>query len=1019
MKKTVLFLVMALFCLQSFAQKQAITGLVTSAEDGTPLPFASVVLKGTTVGTSTDFDGKFSLEASSEDVLVFSLIGFTSQEVLVGDKTEINVILETETTGLDEVVVVGYGVQKKSLVTGSISKVSGEELSKNSVVRVAQAMQGKTAGVVAVANSGQPGSEVSVRIRGTGTNGDASPLYIVDGLPLSEAGIDFLNPADVASLEVLKDAAACAIYGARGANGVVLITTKGGKKSEQMLVSYSGYYGVQNPWKKLDVLDRDDYIMLSNEANANGGLPSLFSTDQVYANTDWQDKMFYYDAPKQSHTISFEGGSEKTTYSSSINYFQQDGIVAKGKSKYEKIAFRLNTVSEFGFFKLGSNLSYANITNRGISANDYFGPTSLAQALNAPPIVPVKNEDGTWGTPEQFGLGLQEITNPLAMLDYTNSKTRTNKFIGNFYGEFDLGKIAPALEGLKFKSSFGTEFSLVNNDGYTPKYFLDATHFTTVDGVNKKMDLYTRWNFENVLTYTKNFGDHNISAMVGTTAFKDEFENISGSKTDVIFDDFEHAYLDNATDPLSASVGGGYSEHTLQSYFGRVNYDLMDKYMFTAVVRRDGSSRFGTEDKYGIFPAVSAGWIVSQEGFMSGLEEYVDFLKVRASWGQNGNENIGDFRYTSIIGNGNRYYFGSNKTQYSGTTPNGLANPSLKWETSEQTNIGLDLGVLDNKLRLTLDYYEKTTKDWLVDAPIPALVGNSAPTINGGEVKNSGFEFDASYKNDFGKLFVSVSLNGSFNKNEVKDIQNAEKRLQDGTGGRFHEGILYAEVGSPLGVFYGIKTNGIFQNQAEVNAHSKDGRLIQPNAVAGDIRFVDANNDGQISDADRMVIGDPYPDFTGGFNLNLEYRGFDLNMFWYASLGQDIWDATRRYDLNGTNYRSDYLNRWTGEGTSNSMPRVTAVDNNKNMATPSDFFVKDGSFARLRNLTLGYTFPKSVTDILKIRKLRLYVSGENLITITDYKGLDPEIGGSVFDNGIDRGVYPQARTILGGINVTF
>lgn len=948
------------------------------------------------------------------------------QHVVSG--TTINVVLQNDVSDLDEVVVIGYGVQKKSLVTGAIAQVSGEELSKNSTVRIAQAIQGKTAGVVAVANSGQPGDAVSVRIRGVGTNGDSSPLYIVDGLPLSEEGIDFLNPADIASLEILKDAAASAIYGARGANGVVLITTKGGKINTPMTVRYDAYYGVQNPWKKLDVLGRDNYIMLSNEANINGGFGPLVDPDGVYADTDWQDEMFFEYAPKQSHTLSFDGGSEKTTYSSSINYYQQDGIIAKGKSNYEKIAFRLNTVTQFGLLKLGSNINYANITNRGIDANNRYGSTGLTQALNAPPIVPVKHYndegiwDGTWGNPfDDIGVGMQEITNPIAMLQYNpEAKTRTNKFIGNFYAEFDFGQLIPVLNGLKLKSSYGQEFSLGNKDTYSPAYYLDGTHSNAVNKVSKHMQLWTKWNIENVLTYTKDIGSHHLTLMAGTTAFKEEWEDLSGGKSDVIFDDFEHAYIKNATDMESVEVGGDYTEHTLQSYFGRLNYDYKDKYMFTAVVRRDGSSRFGTENKYGVFPAVSGGWILSQEDFMNGLRNHIDFLKLRASWGQNGNENIGDFKYTSLIGNGNVYYFGASKTQYNGTSPDGLANPSLKWETSEQTNLGLDLGVLNNKLRITLDYYVKSTKDWLVVAPIPALVGNSAPVINGGEVENSGIEIETSYKDNIGKLKLNVSINGSFNNNEVKDIQNSEKVLSDGKGGHTHDDILYATIGTALGVFHGIKTNGIFQNEAEVLAHAyEDGTLIQPNAKPGDIRFVDQDGKDGIKDEDRVIIGDPYPDFTGGLNINLDYMGFDFNMAWYAALGQEVWDATRRYDLVGTNFRSDYLNRWTGEGTSDYYPRLTVTDLNGNFTTASDFFIQDGSFVRLKNVTLGYSLPKKITDAIKLRKVRLYVSAENLFTFTKYKGMDPEIGGGVFDNGIDQGIYPQAKTFLGGISVAF
>lgn len=1021
MKKAVLALLILMYSFAVFAQGIQVKGVVTSADDGQPIPGVSVVVKGTTLGMITDINGSYSLNAQGNATLVFSFVGMKTQEVPVNMKTVINVVLATEQTDIDEVVVVGYGTQKKSLVTGAISKVNSEDLKKSSDMRVTQALQGKTAGVVISSNSGQPGDQVSIRIRGIGTNGDAEPLYIIDGLPMSGSGTDFLNSSDVESIEVLKDAASSAIYGARGANGVILITTKSGKKDTKMTVSYDGYYGVQNPWRKLRMLNSQEYMMLTNEAAMNGGLSPKFSAAQIAENTidtDWQDEMFNYNAPKQNHSISFNGGNDKISYSSSLNYFNQDGIVAKGKSKYEKFGYHLNTTAEFGFLKLGSNLNLAYINSKGIDTNSHFG-NGLAQAINMPPIVPVKYSDGSWATPEDFGIGLQEITNPIALLDKVNQNTKTSKIIGGLTAEIDFNKINPALKGLTFKSTYSGEMALVNYRGYNPYYYLDAMHFTITDKVSQNMNLYSRWNFENVLTFDKTVDVHHFTVMAGTTAFKDMYQNISGEKSDVIFDDFDHAYLDNATNPLSASTGGSYSEHTVASLFGRINYDLKDRYMLTATIRRDGSSRFGSENKYGYFPSVAGGWVISREDFMSGVQG-VDLLKLRASWGQNGSENIGNFGYTSIIGNQNIYYFGDSKTQYNGTQPTRIANPSLKWETSEQTNIGLDFATLGSSLRVTLDYYVKTTKDWLVTAPVPMLVGNSAPIINGGSVRNSGFEGEVSYKKQFNKLYFNASINGAYNKNEVLDIQNAEKRLQGGDGGFGQSGVLYAAVGTPMGVFYGVKTDGIFQTQDEINAYvGSTGSKIQPNAKPGDIKFIDTNADGKITDADRVTMGSPYPDFTGGLNLNLEYKGFDLNMFVYAALGQEVYDATRRYDMNGTNYRADWLNRWTGPGTSNYYPRVTFVDDNQNMKTVSDFFIHDGSYVRLRNITLGYTLPKTVTEYLKIKNLRFYVTAENLLTFTNYKGYDPEIGGGVFSNGIDHGIYPQSRTILGGVNITF
>lgn len=1022
MRKTIFLIIGFLLSNGVFAQEITLKGVVTSADDGGPLPGVTIVVKGTTNGTITDFDGKYSLNVPADATVVFSFVGMKTQEFAVGGRTELNVVMESAAFDVDEVVVVGYGVQKKSLVTGAISKVDGESLKKQSDMRVAQALQGKTAGVVISSNSGQPGDNVSVRIRGIGTNGDAEPLYIIDGLPMSAAGTDFLSSGDIESIEVLKDAASAAIYGARGANGVILITTKKGKTGEKFQVTYDGYYGVQNPWKKLNLLNSQEYMMLTNEASLNGNGTLFFTPEQIASystNTDWQDEMFNYDAPKQNHSLSFTGGTENTAYSSSLNYFKQEGIVAKGKSDYERMSYRLNTDSKFGFFKLGTNINLVRIISKGIDTNNYFG-NGLAQAVNMPPIIPVYNEDGTWATPEQFGIGLQEITNPVALLSYVNSETTTSKFVGGLTGEIDFAEIYEPLKGLTLKSSFSGEYAAVDWRGYTPFYYLDALHFTVDDEAAKSHNLYTRYNFENVLTYDRTIDEHHITAMLGTTAFKEQSEGLFGSKKSVIFDDFEHAYIDNATDPESANVGGGFSEHTVASVFGRINYDLKDRYMFAATLRRDGSSRFGSENKYGYFPSVSAGWVLSREAFMGSVADKFDLLKLRVSWGQNGNENIGDFGYTSIIGNQNIYYFGDSKTQYNGTQPVRIANPSLKWETSEQTNIGLDMAFLESSMRVTLDYYKKATKDWLVTAPVPMLVGNSAPIINGGEVQNSGFEAEVSYRKQFNKLYFNASINGAYNKNEVKDIQNAEKRLQGGDGGFGQSGVLYAGIGTPMGIFWGVKTDGIFQTQEEVNSYvNAEGNLIQPQAVPGDIKFMDANGDGKITEDDRVEIGSPYPDFTGGLNLELEYAGFDFTAFVYAALGQEVYDATRRYDLMAANYRGDWLNRWTGPGTSNEFPRVTMVDNNQNMKTVSDFFVHDASFVRLRNITLGYTLPKSVTNYLKIERMRFYVSAENLLTFTKYNGYDPEIGGGVFSNGIDKGIYPQARTVLGGVNITF
>ena len=1000
-------------------QQRNITGTITDAISGEPLVGVNIVVEGTTIGVISDIGGKYSINIPRQNiVLVFTYIGYLSEKITVSGQANIDVQLSQEITKLDEVVVVGYGTQKKSLVTGAISKVSSEDLVKGSSLRVTQALQGKTAGVFITNTSGQPGSFVSIKIRGIGTNGDSEPLYIVDGLPSNGNAIDYLNASDVESIEVLKDAASAAIYGARGANGVVLITTKGGKKNSRFEVSIDSYYGVQNPWKKLNVLKPAQYFEMMNESAANAGKPTVpfpkEVIDTLKHSTDWQDQMFNYNAPKQNHVVSFTGGGEKSTFSSSLSYYSQDGIVAKNKSNFNRITWRVNTDHDLGLLKLNTNFTLAQIESLGIDANDKYG-MSLAQAINMPPMIPVTMADGTWATPTKYNVGMQEITNPVGLLSIRNNSGETNKIIGGLSGEFEFGKLFSSLKGLKFRTAFGTEISYVNYRGYEPLYYLSSTKYTTIDKVNSGYDRYVRWNIDNVLSYDKFIDKHHVTLMLGQSSFRDLHTSLSASKNDVIFKDLDHAYIANATDEKSATAGGGFEDHTMLSYFGRVNYDFAGKYMLTATMRRDGSSRFGALNKFGIFPSISGGWNISNEDFFPKTSA-ISSAKIRASWGRNGNESIGNFRYTTTMSNSNIYFFGLAPIQVNGVQPSALSNPDLKWETSQQTDLALDLGLLDNRITLTLDYYSKKTIDWLVTAPISLMAGNSAPIINGGDIRNKGFECELSIRQKISTLDMKVSFTGAFNTNEVLEIKNAEKVLTWGDGGFGQSGILRAEVGKPFGFFYGYKVDGVFQNWGEVNAYKdKDGNLIQKDAQPGDFRFKDLDGDGKITDTkDRTELGNPIPKFTGGVSLDLGWKGFDLNMFWYAALGQQNWMALRRYDQPNTNYTNDfYTNRWTGEGTSNTYPRVTDVDANNNLKFASDFYVKDASYVRLKNITLGYTIPKSITSRIRISKARFFVSGENMLTFTKYPGYEPE------SQGIDLGLYPQPRSVLGGINLTF
>jgi TonB-linked SusC/RagA family outer membrane protein len=954
---------------------------------------------------------------------VFSFIGYLEEEIAVGANTFIDLALFRDIQSMEEVYVVGYGTQKKSVITGAIAKIDAEDLEKSTDLRVEQAIQGKAAGVVVMNNSGQPGDNLTVRIRGVGTNGNSDPLYIVDGLPMTGAGMDYLNSSDIASIEVLKDASATSIYGTRGANGVILITTKQGKKNSPISVSYNGFYGVQNAWRKLDLLNSEQYIEIMNEAQFNDGrsIPLIdeATVDQIRQNgwdTDWQEEMYYPNAPKQSHTLTFAGGGDDNTYSSSFSYFSQDGIVAQGKSSFERFNYRLNTTKEFGILKLGSNINLAHINKFGIDGNNQYG-LGLIQAINMPSIIPVQYADGTWATPADFGIGMQEITNPVAMLEYHNSKTRVNKVIGNIYADFDLTK------DLVFKSNFGGELAYVTDNSYTPLYYIDANHFNdSLDNATTGMNQYTRWNWDNTLTYTKNISQHNITAIIGMTLFKETFENVWGKKQNLIFDDPDKAYLDNALMP-EAEAGGGYSDHRLASYFGRVNYNYEEKYLLEALLRVDGSSRFGPDNLYAYFPAGSVGWVISKENFYPDTR-VVNFLKLRSSLGQNGNENIPDFAYTTTINNNNIYFYDDSKTMVNGIQPSRYPKPDLLWETSQQFNVGLDMAFLSNILTLTLDFYDKRTKDWLLqesNATYPRLIGNVGPVINAGEVKNYGYEFEFGYKqNVTSELFISAMLTGAANRSEILHIENANGYLVGGAGVHGQGDILRLETGQPLGYFNLIQTDGIFQSQEEIDDYvGANNRKIQPQAKPGDIKFIDTDSSGSIDDGDRVNVGSPYPEFTMGLNLTLEWKGIDFSMFWYTAIGHQIYLANRRSDLRYPNHTTDVLNRWTEETPSMTHPRVTLSDPNGNYKKASDYYLYDADYVRLKNLTLGYTFPSQLTKKLKIRKFRMYVTGENLLTYTKYPGMEVEVGGGPLGIGIDHGVYPQAKSVLFGLQVVF
>ncbi len=1033
MKKTFLsflFLLVGIMGVSSL-QAQTLKGVVKDSQTGETLPGANIMIKGTTQGTVTNFDGEYSLSLpAGTSVITYSFISYITQEIEVtvaaGQTITRDIELAPDVVTFEEFVVIGYGAQKKRVVTGAISSVGADEISSTPVLRVEQAMQGRTAGVLVTNLSGQPGEAPTVRVRGAGTTGNPEPLYIVDGLKVE--GIDYLNPGDIESIDVLKDAASAAIYGARAANGVILITTKGGSRGK-MNLTYSTYMGIQNAARTIDMLDADQYRILMNEGARNSGQTEPYDLNEIPAhNTNWQKELFETNVPITSHEIAVSGGSETSTYASSLSYFSQQGIIGGDKSQFDRITARLNTQHQVtDFIRFGNNLAYSHIIRRGIASNTSFNG-AYSSALNLDPLTPVfetdesilsqppfsnnpvvKDSEGRiYGISKIFPGG--EIVNPLALLETMTGQTRVDKIVGNIFGEFE------PIKGLVAKTSLGIDLAYVLGDSYRPFFYLNgAQNNTDVTSVQKQIDRYYTWQWENTLSYTRMFGLHNVSALVGTTASKDNFENLYGYNSNVPIFDPNHVYIHMATDENWRSDGRA-SHAALLSQFGRILYDYKSVYAFNATIRRDGSSRFGPNNRYGIFPSLGVSWVISEENFFPELGA-LDIIKLRASWGVNGNERIGNYQFVSLMDMSRGYIFGGGREF--GASPQFIENKDIRWEESEQIDIAMDLGAFNNRLTATIDYYVKTTKGLLERIPIPAHVGNDPPFANVGSVQNKGVELSLNWRHFMRDLRYSVGINAAYNENKMTKIGNEEGVLP-GANWAVAGMVTRTQLGLPIAYFYGYKTDGIFQNQAEVFQHiSNTGQVLQPNAKPGDVRFVDVNGDGVINTEDRTMIGNPTPKFTLGSNANFEYKQFDLGFLIVGAFGHQLFNGMQRQDLPYTNRTTAMLDRWNGEGSSNTIPRYTWNDSNFNYRV-SDLYIEDGSYVRLKNIQLGYTLPGKVLERIKASTLRVYVSAENLITLTKYTGADPEIGAlSSFDIGIDRGVYPQARTFRLGTTISF
>ncbi len=1003
------------------AAQTTISGRVT---DGTEaLLGATVVEKGTQNATQTDADGRFELKnVGKRAVVSVSFVGFKTWESAIGNRTNFDIQLETA-DALREVVVVGYGTQKKALTTGAISKVKAEDLENMPVSRVEQSLSGRVSGVLVTSNSGAPNSAATVRIRGTTTINDSDPLYIVDGIPIG-GGIDYLNQSDIESIEVVKDAASAAIYGARAANGVILVTTKKGANGRTSL-QYNNYFGFQNPWRRLNLLGAKDYATLMNESSVNGGGGILFpDAASLTGGTDWQDAVFEKNAPIQNHELSLSTGSERSQYFASFGYFDQSGIVTSASSHFRRYSVRFNSTHKVtSWLTMGNSLGYSRNAGRGVSDNsEYASP--LMRAINLDPLTPiietrpevlnssvfqnfpvVKDKNG-----QPYGISpyvTSEVLNPVAAVRVAQGSGWGHKVAGNVFGE-----IVP-VKGLKLRSSYGVDFGYWGDESFAPVYYLNAANQREINQYGRSQNRGTYWIWENTASVERHFGDHTASLLAGTVAEHNKGGGISGSYQGIPVTDIKDASFGFNVPADKKNFGGYEYEGALVSYLARFNYNFSGKYLFTGVVRRDGSPKFGANYRYGNFPSLSAGWVVSEENFMENLRP-VDFLKLRGSWGINGNERIGDFRYVSTVGGSRNYTFGIPETLTNGSSPNALANPDLHWEETRQTDLGFDARLF-KKWTLTADWFDKKTSGMLLGIAVPGYVGNAGPVGNVATMKNTGVEVELGTSQKIGRLLLDFSANVSHITNKITNLGDDKDFLVGQTYGPQGLEITRTAVGHSFGSFYGYQTDGIFQTQQQVEAYNKNGYLLQPNASAGDFRFKNINRDSFIDANDRTFLGNAIPTWTFGTTITAKLRGFDLTIFGQGVAGNKIFNATRRFDLNMANLTTDALGRWNGEGTSDDYPRLTTVDANKNLSRSSDFFLQNGAYFRIKTVQLGWTVPIERSARAGLQRLRVFVSTNNLLTFTAYKGFDPEIGGGSF--GVDRGIYPAARAFMAGVNV--
>ena len=1005
-----IFLLVAPFFL--FAQTIEVSGVVTEADTNMPLPGVNITVKNTTNGVSTDFDGNYTIaNISTGDILVFSYVGFTTQEIVVTNQKVINVVLKTDSQALDEIVVIGYGTQLKKQVTGAVSTVGEATITAIKPLNAAQALQGTTSGVNVTPQGGAPGSEANIRIRGVATNGDNAPLIILDGFQYN-GGLNSINPQDIETLTVLKDAQA-AIYGTIASNGVILITTKAGRKNQKAKISYDGYTGIQETTRKLPLLNATEYALLLNESYANAGQALPFpDVSNLGVGTDWQDEVFQQ-SQINSHNLAVSGGGEKMSYSFSGSHLYQEGIVAPEKSNFRRNTAKFSLNADLrDNLSITTKLFYTYSKSRGV--NDFSLGSVLFNAANiAPTINPdVDNLDG------QINLG-NEVVNPLTQIENTFNQNILNRLSGTFQATLDYAKNLSLQGRIGFNTSNTKtrEFLPIYNFG-TGKIYTRADNLVTLGKINDNDYTFDLFN-----TYTNTFEeDHEVTFTAGMTAFKQFGEGLYGSRTGVQANSWDFADLNTATGSGDEQTNSSYSYDLRRlSFFGRLQYAYKDKYLLSAMLRRDSSTKFGPNNRVAYFPSVTAGWVVSEEGFFN-EDGFINFLKLRGSYGVMGNDRIPDYIYLSLLNGEATYVLGGDQALVNGNALGALPNPDVKWEEAKKFDVGVDMNFLNDKFDLTVDYFINNRDDLLIpNIPVSGIYGTgapgaSSPTINAGSVRNKGLEVTLGYSNQINdNLSINASYNVSTLDNEVTKV-NGTDFIEGGGFGVGQPAPSRMQAGKPIGYFYGYKTDGIFQTAEEVAAHPSQqalGAAAQP----GDIRYLDLNADGVINSDDRTDIGNPIPTVTMGFNFSVNYKSFDFSAYSYANMGNDI---VRNYerDQPNVNRMSYRLDRWTGAGTSTSVPRVTTAPTSN--AVFSDFYVEDGSFARIQTITLGYTIPQVFTDKAGIGQFRVYGKVDNVYTFTKYSGYDPTAStGAPIGGGIDYGFYPLPRTYIIGVNLQF